>query len=274
MTCSASDHIRALVSGYDARVRARKLLVALQAYVDDSASDQGKRDLVLAGYVNTADKWAEFSHAWASELKRAPSIAYLKMREARNLSGEFKGWRSEDRDAKVQALARIIRETGPASIHSRVSRNDVDRMIKPVAPYAMRTPYFYCFQAILLPIAIHQNRSNDVRVPIDFIFDNQEGLGDEARNLYKLIRLQQPSEIRDLLSFDPIFRDDKLVNPLQAADMIAWYIRKFYEDNCEGSVPVPDFLASGRPHMAVDIDAGTLQRIADGFRAIPGTVDL
>lgn len=227
---SGSEYIRSLVSGYSRDVRARKLLVVLQAYVDDSASDNGDRRLFLAGYVNTADKWALFSDAWAEELRRAPSIDYLKMREANNLSGQFKGWSEEDRDEKLRDLSRLIRHFQPASLHASISRLDVERLIKPVAPYNFSSPYLYCFNAIMIPLAMSQFSSQqDVRVPIDFIFDDQQGLGEEARAIYKAVRLQQPSHIRELLSVDPIFRDDKLVLPLQAADMLAWHIRRHYE---------------------------------------------
>ena len=54
----------------------------LQAYVDDSASDQGDQRLFLAGYINAADRWIRSSDAWAEVLRDPPAIGYLKMSEA------------------------------------------------------------------------------------------------------------------------------------------------------------------------------------------------
>lgn len=244
----------------------------LQAYVDDSASDDGERRLFLAGYINTADKWELFSEAWAEELKRAPSIDYLKMREANRLHGQFRGWLAEDRDEKLRDLSRIIRHFQPASIHASVSRSEVERIIKPVAPYGFSSPYFYCFQAVMIPLAISQYKARqDVKVPVDFIFDNQEGLGEDVKTLYKAIREEQPRHIRNLLSLEPVFRDDKQVLPLQAADMLAWHIRRHYERGDPDGFMVPDFLSADGLHMAVDITAADLTRIAEGFAPIPGT---
>lgn len=247
-------------------------MTVLQAYIDDSASDKGDQRLFLAGYINTAEKWARFSDAWEEELRLAPSIKYLKMSEANSLSGEFSGWSIPDKDKKIQALSRVIRHFGPASIHASVSRLDVKSIIEPVAPYGFSSPYFYVFQSIMLPLAIHQSKQNRlIGVPIDFIFDNQEALGDEAKSLYKAIREVQPRKIKSLLSVDPQFKDDKLAMPLQAADILAWHVRRHAERGDPNTFMVPDFLSHDGKHMAVDISADDLRRIADGLAAIPGS---
>ena len=59
----ASAPIWELTSGYSSDARAAKQLVVLQVYVDDSATEEGDQRLFLAGYINTADKWARFSDA-------------------------------------------------------------------------------------------------------------------------------------------------------------------------------------------------------------------
>jgi len=242
----------------------------LQAYVDDSASDEGDRRFFLAGYVNTADKWIRFSEAWQEELDQPPAIGYLKMSEANNLGGEFRGWEHEVRDEKLRGLARVIRHFGPHSIHSSVSRTEFKSIVSPVAPYGFNRPYFYCFQAIIVPLANRMREEGLSGVPVDFIFDEQGGIGDEARFFYRIIRDGQPAAIRSILSRDPIFRDDKLVLPLQAADMLAWHVRRNHVTKPD-AFQVPDFLSADGYHMAVDIDTSWLQRIADGYIQIPGT---
>jgi hypothetical protein len=225
------DYIRALISGYPSYARAEKILVSVQAYIDDSRSDIGDQRLVLAGYINTAEKWARFSDAWYTELRRPPAIDYMKMVEAVGLRGQFGGWKPTDRDHKIEDLARIIRHWEPISIHSSVSQKHVREIIQPVAPYALSSPYSYCFEAIMIPIAVHQSQQKGLmQVPIDFIFDDQQGLGHQARELYQAVREQQSKPVRDVLSAEPLFRDDKLVMPLQAADMLAWHIRRHFED--------------------------------------------
>lgn len=266
----ASAPIRAIVSGYSSEVRARKLLVILQAYVDDSASDAGDRRLFLAGYVSTAENWAQFSDLWADALAARPSISYLKMSEARALQGEFRGWRGEDRDRKVRKLANIIRQLRPLSIHASVSRSRVEDILKPVVPYVISNPYALCFSAIMMPMAAEQARLK-TNVPIDFIFDSQEGLGEEARTIYRLMREAQPEPIRNALSVDPLFRDDKLVMPLQAADMLAWHVRRRYERLDHGAWFVPAYLSvEDGLHVAIDLEDEHLENMSKGLAEILG----
>jgi hypothetical protein len=111
------------------------------------------------------------------------------------------------------------------------------------------------------------------KVPLDFIFDEQGEVGNEARFFYRIIRDGQPAAVRSILSKDPIFRDDKLVLPLQAADMLAWHVRRNYERDPD-AFQVPEFLCADNHHMASDIDASYLQRLADGYAKIPGTQKL
>jgi hypothetical protein len=248
-------------------------LVMLQVYVDDSASDDGDQRLFLAGYINTADKWIRFSDAWQEELDHSPRINYLKMSEANNLGGEFRGWTAAARDEKLRGLARVIRHFSPASIHSSISRADFKTIVSPVAPYGFNRPYFYCFQAIIVPLVNSMLEYGLPKVPVDFIFDEQEGMGEEARFFYRIIRDGQPAAVRSMLSSDPIFRDDKQVLPLQAADMLAWHVRRNHIRNPD-AFQVPDFLSADGHHMAVDIDTEWLNRIADGYLSVPGTQHL
>jgi Protein of unknown function (DUF3800) len=245
----------------------------LQVYVDDSASDDGDQRLLLAGYINTADKWIRFSDAWQEELDHSPRIRYLKMAEANNLGGEFRGWKPEDRDEKLKGLARVIRHFAPASIHSSISRREFKTIVSPVAPYGFNRPYFYCFQAIIVPLANSMLEFGLPKVPVDFIFDEQEEVGEEARFFYRIIRDSQPAAVRSILSRDPIFRDDKQVLPLQAADMLAWHVRRNHISKPD-AFQVPKFLSADGHHMAVDIDTEWLKRIADGYLSVPGSEQL
>jgi hypothetical protein len=263
--------IWALTSGYSSKIRAAKALVMLQVYVDDSTTDTGaERRLFLAGYMNTAERWVRFSEAWQAELDAHPAIEYLKMSEANNLSGQFRRWSETDRDEKLRGLARVIRHFGPRSIHSSISRSECKQILEPVAPYGFSRPYFYCFQYIIISLANAFLEQGGPKVPIDFIFDEQGGVGDEARRVYRIIRDGQPAPVRAVLALEPIFRDEKLVLPLQAADMLAWHVRRNHLRD-PNAFQVPSLLSADGYHMASDFDAAHLKRIADGYAKIPGT---
>lgn len=255
-----------LTSGYSSDIRGLKPLVALQAHIDDSAGNSGERFFVLAGYINSADNWIHFSNAWDNELRRPPSIDYLKMSEAQNLSGQFRRWKDTDRDKKIQRLAHVIRQFKPASISCAVKGVEFDTIIKPVAPYGLGMPYFFCFQGLMISLAnLQLENNNAVKVPIDFIFDEQKGLDEFAKYFYKLIREAQAAPLRRLLSKEPIFRDDKLVLPLQAADLLAWHIRRGYEKPWPNNYIMPDFLSGNGEHIEIYIDDSRLREHAANY---------
>lgn len=266
---TAGDVIRGLVCGYGATARAKKLMVMLHAFVDDSASDSGDRRLFLAGYVNTAEKWEVFSNAWERELKQAPAIRYFKMSEAASLGGQFSGWNEVARNNKVLALARIIRQSNPWFVYCSVSRVEYAAILAPAAPYPLKTPYFDCFWGIVHTAARYRAEFMPAdSPPIDFIFDEQGGTGRDAVLWYDWLKQDQTPAIKASLGSTPIFRDDKDVVGLQAADMLAWHLRRDHQYQGREDRPIAKILMT--EGAGVDIDAGSLREAAKKFRGVPG----
>jgi hypothetical protein len=260
--------IRALVCGYAASVWPRKLIVILQAFADDSASDAGDKRMFLAAYITTADLWISFSQLWDRELKRPPSIDYFKMVEANGLRGQFAGWSRPDRDAKVLALAQIIHFFKPWFVYGSVSREEYGRILAPVATAGLKTPYFACFWCLIRTTArYHQMFGHDVP-PVDFVFDEQGGLGDDAALMYRWLKESEPPEIQKLLGSTPIFRDDKLMLPLQAADMLAWHIRRQHEGAISTDDPIFKLLTEDG--CGAHLDEATLKGLARKMKFVPG----
>lgn len=266
----ASDHIRALVSGYAECHWKNKILVMLQAFIDDSASDTGDQRLFLAGYVNTADQWIAFSNAWEEALKEHPAIEYFKMSEAHSLKGQFERWQEKDRDAKVSRLAKVIRDFDVLSIQVSVSRTDYNRIIRPVAPHGLGNAYFTLFYGVIITLTrTHQQMG--ITMPVDFIFDEQGGMGQQTALFYDYVKSQQIPELQGLLGVQPIFRDDKKVMPLQAADMLAWKIRREHEyPNQQHSIKPWDFYKEKTYHAVAEMNEEMLVGLAEKMKKVPG----
>lgn len=224
-----------MVSGYARPYRLNKPLAFIHAYIDDSVSQVGKRRLFMAGFMNRAEAWALFADAWAEELKAHPKIEYLKMAEAQGLKGQFKGWRREDVDEKLRGLARVISHFKPVSFEFTVDCEDYIRIVKPASPRGLGNPYFSCSLAVIsgLSRAVAQHKG---KTPIKFIFDRQDGVDDDVRLAFESLKEQLPKRARELISGEPSFEDDKLVTPLQAADMIAWHLRRAAIDKAVANV--------------------------------------
>lgn len=246
----------------------------LQAYIDDSESNTADRRLVLAAYINTADKWIEFSEAWDEALRRAPSITDLHMVDAQNLKGQFRGWDPLVRTQKLISLAKVICASAPRSLDCSLSASLHRKAIGPKAPYGLSSPYFPATFVLVAGVARLCHALGET-IPCDFIFDRQENVSRHVVNFWDYVVARQPHEWGRLINHSPIFRDkanDQSMVPLQAADMLAWHLRRFYEGTYpEEYEPIRDLLRPGYFNYSMPIPDSTLHHWANGFENIPGS---
>lgn len=240
----------------------------LQAYVDDSIASNGKRPLILAAYVLTADRWIEFSDSWDVALHEEPAIDYFKMAEANGRGGCFRKFSEAERTKKVFRMAGVVKDFAPHGLHASVNITEFNEILKPSAPYPMDTPYFPLCYAIIYGLArLHEKLGLDMKC--DVIFDDHSGLDARVTPLFEFLSVG-PESWRNLIGGKPSFRDDKEVVALQAADLLAWHLRRR-----ESGVPAPDYegildlLLVNDGHYVTPIDAGILVDWAKGLAEIP-----
>ncbi len=241
----------------------------LQAYFDDSASHRGDRRLYVAGYLNTTDKWALFSEAWDEELRVSPSIEYFKMAEAFSFKNQFDGWNKPDRDEKLRGLARVIRHFQPASFEVSVSLADYRELVNPSAPYVLGNPYFTCCFGMVSVVSQYA-ASRGANIPIEFIFDQQQGVDGDIALLFSHMAQNLPPAAKKLVSGTPTFKDDKLVLPLQAADMLAWHLRRSHETNGKHAGSLDGNSLLGKEHAALRFEKNDLARWKEQLAEVPG----
>lgn len=242
--------------------------------MDDSSSMRGEQRLYLCAYVNTAEKWADFSNAWKVALTSFPAIDYFKTSEAYSRRGQFLGWTPEARDAKIMALARVVEASSPWGMHTSVDTLVWKRHMAGVAPYGFAQPYFPVFHGILANVArVHAGLAVDA--PVDFIFDEQEGTGRTAAMFVDWAMGGWPAEQQAVIGNPPTFADDKRVLPLQAADMLAWHVRREGENRpAEPNQSVFQMLIPDGRHFMTHLDEGSIERMAASFRQMPGVAQM
>lgn len=238
--------------------------MVLQAFIDDSSSEKGDKRLFMAGYLNRSDKWALFTKAWDEELKTAPSIAYLRMVEANGLRGQFGGWGADARNKKLRSLARVINHFQPLSFQFTINRGEFFRVLKPVSPRGLGNPHFTCSFSVIAGVARYV-AGERVKVPIEFIFDEQEGVDTDLIILFHEMVKKLPRSARKLISGVPVFRNDKDTPPLQAADMLAWHLRREHDERVvqPNALPMADLLRNANGHLMSHIDDNHIQSWAD-----------
>jgi hypothetical protein len=183
----------------------------IQAYADESFGD---KYAVLAGYLSRQKKWEDFADAWDKALKTKPKIAYFKFKEAVSFSGEFRKFSIEQRTERLNLLIGVIQRFAMASIVTAVSKPGYEEIIKGkflITELSRRldNPYCHAFFHFM-----------------DFIFDEQETFKNRVLGAYDHFRAAGRDKELAFLGSPPIFRDDKLFMPLQAADMLSGYVNR------------------------------------------------
>jgi hypothetical protein len=229
------------------------------ACLDDSGElDQTINPVfVLAGFIAESESWAAFSYDWRAALDASPSINYFKMVEAANLRDQFEGWSREQADAKIHRLTPIIKKyTGirvSISIDKRAFFKHLRSIAFPVRNNNVDKPYCLAFQRVLLEVQrmqlLHSFYFGYKPRPVDFIFDEQGEIGLEAQGTWLTLkrvaeRLAQAGKTDFRPCFDamPKFEDEKSFLPLQASDLYAWHLRRFFYNNRRLILPLNSIL--------------------------------
>lgn len=212
--------------------RLRRLILSLLVFADDSGKNQ-QPVFVMAGFISRAENWAKFSDEWKEALEAHPSIAYYKSSEAFSLQGQFLHWKEAARDEKVLLLANIIKRHVAAALSSTVSHEDYAATLRGRINKFMDRAYFHLFLGVMFSAYVWEHE-NGIDEEIEFIFDEQLHDSDEIQAIYSQIRELAPERYEKLVKHRPSHKSDLSALPLQAADMLAWHIRKFHHEQSQG----------------------------------------
>lgn len=271
-----SDPIRDLMCGRPSRRWNDILLVMLHAYIDDSftqanladSSKTGRR-LYLAGYVGDANSWMDFQESWDDVLQRHPPIEYFKMSEAHAQRKQFENIPKPLRDQKLHEFADVIRASPIFGVHVSVDIDEYKKRVAPYAPYPMQSEYFPLFFR-LIHMVLEKVSQLGERKTVDFIFDSSEDLPYKILPSFNAMMWSFPESWKQLLVGLPKFENDIGLPPLQAADMLAWHIRRKYEGNYPSEYQgIIAKIILNNPHYFYHFDNDKLDDLAAAVSDIP-----
>jgi hypothetical protein len=198
----------------------------LRAFIDDSA--RGDPDLfVLAGYVSTVEGWEAFGREWQRVLDmRSPhyrQLEYFKMTEMSSPA---------DRE-RCAWFHKVIEDHALAAISVTIStkelRRQVNRMVHdPSLAEKLYNPWHYAVASLIWNYAKFKPKALPDG-PVKFIFDRAIT---ERRMVWEAWEgfLAANAEYAHVMGSLPRFEDDKDFPPLQAADLLAWWVRHWQLD--------------------------------------------
>ena len=210
------------LSGFADPVRGRRIIMPIQAFVDESGGKGHTTHFVLAGLVSPSERWFSFADEWRDCMAKVPRIRYFKMSEANSITGEFYGMDKTQRDDKLIALAEVINRNVESFIHFGVVIKDHDEIIGNLSK-PLNDVYFWPFLSTILGVAFDLADSGN-KEKFEIVFDEQYISGLRARDWYPIARKVAERGYPDVYAVMPadiMFRRDDEFLPLQAADLMA-----------------------------------------------------
>jgi Protein of unknown function (DUF3800) len=214
-----------------------------QAFVDESIDDNGT--LVLGGYIASADKWEKFSKDWEQLLRR-----FGRLGEDNHYRFKMSEMTQPGHIADVLPFYRAIEEYDLIAISFKITMGDLKRAQDRVSIEGMNiewnyvnNPYTFAMRSLM--DLFHANRDKlNMAFPagetIDFIFDNRSEKKAIMEAWDRYLE-NKPDDVRKHFGAHPRFEDDLDFLPLQAADLWAWWVRKWYADGTPEKIAERDF---------------------------------
>lgn len=208
----------------------------LRAYIDDSGKPDQSPVMVLAGYLSSAERWACFTNEWTSILD-AHSLDALHMTDLwRKSYPEHAHLSPLARDQLLSKLVQCIRSNVMRGFVNVMPFSGFERYLKVRESGPLSRPYFWMFFSMLSRVYELSYRYN-ADEKTEMLFDVQGGES-EARIMEALGELRNIAAPRygEHFILSPSFRDDKDLPPLQAADMLAWTVRRVCQNGVSANI--------------------------------------
>ena len=219
----------------------------LKAFIDDSGSGDTQY-FVMAGYIGAVSAWECFDERWCSVLDERPRIPYFHAVEANSLrsDGVWAGITETERDTKIDRLIEVIQSNDIQAVYVRLKQSDYNQIFKGKVPERWDSPYYCLFSSFVALCGYVLVEAFGAEGPIEFVFDNHQQYKKHGQEFYDGSRLL----IQEQTAPNIHFRDDKDFPPLQAADLLAWQVRRAF---CYPREEVKHYYecrkAGGRPHF-------------------------
>lgn len=209
--------------------------ISLYGFLDETGDLRRDARIYMCCYVSSDEYWEKFSTCWGHELRMVGlEDKSIHATELLSQSGDFFGWKKEDADNLVDRLVDVIRSTVPIGLavgfdaaryrtFTQGQQNNLGR------------PLIVCMsRAIDLAIEVvteMRNRGDDV-AGINMIFDDSEK--DAVDMLRAWIQLKKARKEVSAYVRSVGFADDKAFYPLQAADLLANLMNRYWRPSLGG----------------------------------------
>lgn len=230
-------------------------------YFDESGSHQDSRLLTVAGYWFEEIQAHRFSKEWRKHLA-ALGLSFAHMTDCALGYGEYQSLSMQKRIESEKRLIECIKRRTRFGFTVTVNPQEYDTILGPVegAP----TCYTHCLMTLFHGISRFAD-ANRYSGTINYYFESGHSSQKEANKYLSSIPLHGDAWVKATRYKSHGFLDKKESLPLQAADMLAWQTRHYFERRLDGySKPRKDLVALVRPFdLNVEMHANHLKALKD-----------
>jgi len=227
------------------------VVVALKTYLDDSGDGDAPTEtfLTIGGYLADEDGWAYFEPRWNAIMAEA-GVPWLHMKDFGDPNSPIYGHLKADPDKErtfMKAVIALIKESARGSVATTIPMDEFRAFNRQhgldLDPYA-----FAIYGCLFQLRSYHPN--DEIEIVLDS-FDNSASRAAKALQYFKTDSLDNLKP--DLFTPIPLQKKESWrdVKPLQAADLIAWEVRKYRRER-----------ASLKPPLEIREDREAMHRFA------------
>jgi len=203
----------------------------LEGYFDESGTHETASHIVVSGFIADSNKWRRFVKEWGAALKDQ-GIPFFKAQWFEKRKEFFRPWGDEEERRKgfMGRLLGTITRLQPTRISFALPMKDYDDIIPP-GPARTKIGSAYTLCAIkCIAMAGNWARSAGYTEPISYYFDAGHK---NAREFYDAHQGNWKNEqTRDQFLVGMLaFADEKVLLPLQSADLIAYEMAQHLAGN-------------------------------------------
>jgi hypothetical protein len=220
-------------------------------YFDESGTHADSRVIAMAGYWFDADQARKFSRDWQKELKRF-GISAAHQTDCALGYGQFRNMSKEQRVDVQKALILHIKRRSKFSVAVALGRSLYEKVFSdvPGAPSAYTFLLLLCVNKIAEEMEF---RKWDGKVA--YFFEAGHADANEANKFMNFMAEQTRLGAAKHFHYSGhAFVDKSGALPLQAADMLVWHVRHFFERKLDGhEKPRKDYVALTRRYDLITV---------------------
>lgn len=219
------------------------LVAFSHVYFDESGTHEGSRVVALGGYWFDVEQARKFSRDWAKELERFGLPAAHQTDCALGF-GDYVEMSKSKRVEIQKSLILHIKRRSRFSICVLMNRSDYEEMFDGIAG----APSAYTFLLLTCVNKIRQEIEwRNYAGKVAYFFEAGHADQCEANKFMNFLASNSRKEVDAFRYAGHAFAQKENALPLQAADMLVWQTRHYFERQLDGhTVPRKDFVALTR----------------------------